>query len=107
MKNTRTLVSLPAAALAATLSVLSATAAADDAHRLGDHPAVIVKRLEAQRTYDYSAAFYPHPAWLYLETAPAASTVAGDKSAPVPATTDVSRSDAARATQGCPARTRG
>ena len=39
-------------------------------HRLGDHPAVIVKRLEAQKTYDYSAQFYPHPAWLWLASEP-------------------------------------
>lgn len=35
-------------------------------HTLGDHPAVIVKRMEGQRGYDYAAKFYPHPAWLYL-----------------------------------------
>lgn len=34
--------------------------------RMGDHPAVVVKRLQAQKTYDYAAQFYPHPAWLYL-----------------------------------------
>jgi N-acyl-D-aspartate/D-glutamate deacylase len=36
-------------------------------HRLGDHPAVIVKRLEASKGYDYQAQFYPHPAWMYLQ----------------------------------------
>ena len=36
-------------------------------HRLGEHPAVIVKRLEASQGYDYQSKFYPHPAWLYLE----------------------------------------
>jgi hypothetical protein len=35
-------------------------------HRLGDHPAVVVKRLQAQQGYDYASKFYPHPAWLYL-----------------------------------------
>ena len=35
-------------------------------HRLGEHPAVIVKRLQAQQGYDYASKFYPHPAWLYL-----------------------------------------
>jgi hypothetical protein len=35
-------------------------------HRLGDHPAVIVKRLYEQQGYDYTSKFYPHPAWLYL-----------------------------------------
>jgi hypothetical protein len=34
--------------------------------RLGDHPAVVVKRLQAQQGYDYASKFYPHPAWLYL-----------------------------------------
>jgi hypothetical protein len=46
---------------------LSAAAFAQQAeHRLGDHPAVIVKRLYAQQGYDYASKFYPHPAWLYL-----------------------------------------
>lgn len=36
-------------------------------HPRGQHPAVIVKRLEARATYDYQAKFYPHPAWLYLQ----------------------------------------
>jgi hypothetical protein len=35
-------------------------------HLLGDHPAVIVKRMEAQQRYDYASKFYPHPAWMYL-----------------------------------------
>jgi hypothetical protein len=35
-------------------------------HLLGQHPAVIVKRMEAQQGYDYQAKFYPHPAWMYL-----------------------------------------
>jgi hypothetical protein len=35
-------------------------------HRLGDHPAIIVQRLQAQQGYDYASKFYPHPAWLYL-----------------------------------------
>lgn len=37
-------------------------------HRLGEHPAVLVKRQQATKGYDYQAQFYPHPAWLYLET---------------------------------------
>ena len=36
------------------------------ADKLGEHPAVIVKRLHAAQTYDYASKFYPHPAWLYL-----------------------------------------
>jgi hypothetical protein len=35
--------------------------------RPGDHPAVIVQRLQAQQGYDYASKFYPHPAWLYLQ----------------------------------------
>jgi hypothetical protein len=34
--------------------------------RLGEHPAVAVKRAEARQGYDYASKFYPHPAWLYL-----------------------------------------
>ena len=48
---------------------LCAQAFAQDAeHRLGDHPAVIVKRMQMNQGYDYLAQFYPHPAWLYLES---------------------------------------
>ncbi|HUL66810.1 MAG TPA: hypothetical protein VLW55_19580 [Burkholderiaceae bacterium] len=35
---------------------------------LGDHPAVIVKRMQMTQGYDYLAQFHPHPAWLYLES---------------------------------------
>lgn len=49
----------------------SGTAVAQPAaHRPGEHPAVIVKRLEASRGYDYASKFYPHPAWLYLSPVP-------------------------------------
>ena len=37
-------------------------------HRPGDHPAVIIQRLHAQHDYDYASKFYPHPAWLYLQS---------------------------------------
>ena len=54
----------------ATFVALAAFATASFAqeaeHRLGEHPAVLVKRAEAKQTYDYQAQFYPHPAWLYL-----------------------------------------
>jgi len=40
--------------------------AANAADKLGDHPAVVVQRLWATKTYDYESKFYPHPAWLYL-----------------------------------------
>ena len=46
----------------------TAAAAQETEHRLGDHPAIIVKRLAAQQGYDYAANFYPHPAWLYLSS---------------------------------------
>ena len=36
------------------------------ADRLGDHPAIVVKRLYSTQGYDYASKFYPHPAWLYL-----------------------------------------
>lgn len=36
-------------------------------HPRGNHPAVVVKRMEAHKGYDYQAQFYPHPAWLYLQ----------------------------------------
>lgn len=31
------------------------------AQKLGDHPAIVVQRLQAHAGYDYE--FYPHPAW--------------------------------------------
>lgn len=37
-------------------------------HSRGNHPAVIVKRMEAQQRYDYESKFYPHPAWMYLSS---------------------------------------
>jgi hypothetical protein len=48
----------------------SAVAQTQPASKRGDHPALIVKRLHAQRAYDYAAQFYPHPAWLYLRAGP-------------------------------------
>lgn len=39
---------------------------AQQSGRLGEHPAVIVKRNYERQGYDYVAKFYPHPAWLYL-----------------------------------------
>ena len=73
--------------LVATMALGSAPAAAD---KLGEHPAVVAKRLHAAQGYDYASKFYPHPAWLYLLPAappampvdqPAAS-VAGRQQAP-------------------------
>lgn len=53
---------------AATLSAASLVRADDKpaAHHLGDHPAVVVQRLQRSAGYDYASKFYPHPAHLYL-----------------------------------------
>ena len=48
------------------LTAFAAITQAQTAHRNGDHPAVVVQRLQAQAGYDYQKTFYPHPAWLYL-----------------------------------------
>ena len=50
----------------AALITLAAGTQAQTAHHNGDHPAVVVQRLQAQAGYDYQSKFYPHPAWLYL-----------------------------------------
>lgn len=39
-------------------------------HRMSEHPAVIVKRNAEKQGYDYVSKFYPHPAWLYLQSGP-------------------------------------
>jgi hypothetical protein len=39
-------------------------------HRRGDHPAVIVSRLEKDKPYDYASKFYPHPARLEVVETP-------------------------------------
>lgn len=44
------------------------TYAQEAAHPLSQHPAVLVKARQASQGYDYQAQFYPHPAWMYLET---------------------------------------
>src|SRR5262245_52613520 len=54
------------AALVFALGFLPAAKAQDTEHRLGEHPAVIVKRVYDKQPYDYLSKFYPHPAWLYL-----------------------------------------
>src|SRR5689334_11185551 len=43
-------------------------ALADDGQprRLGDHPAVVVQRIQRTAGYDYLSKFYPHPAGLHL-----------------------------------------
>ncbi|HUL65313.1 MAG TPA: hypothetical protein VLW55_11920 [Burkholderiaceae bacterium] len=64
-KSIRTVVSITAVGIA---FVCAQSARADDeqSHKLGDHPAVVVKRLEKTAGYDYASKFYPHPAWLHL-----------------------------------------
>lgn len=60
-------------ALAAFLTIaFSAPAIAQQPiHQLGEHPAVLAKRAYEKQGYDYASKFYPHPAWLYLQsTAP-------------------------------------
>ena len=62
---------LPAVALAFAMNVNAAPDAVEPAHpehSRGEHPAVIVKRLQAQQGFDYAATFYPHPAWLFLRS---------------------------------------
>jgi hypothetical protein len=55
------------AALSALTATLAAYAVENPAvHRLGDHPAVVVQRLQRTAGYDYASKFYPHPAHLYL-----------------------------------------
>jgi hypothetical protein len=48
------------------LITIAAGTQAQTAHHNGDHPAIVVQRLQAQAGYDYQSKFYPHPAWLYL-----------------------------------------
>lgn len=51
------------------VAALPLSSRADEpAHPMSQHPAVLVKRQQAHATYDYTARFYPHPAWMYLET---------------------------------------
>jgi hypothetical protein len=61
---------LAACALASSFASLSVAAPPEPgAHKLGDHPAVVVQRLQRQAGYDYASKFYPHPAGLRLYTA--------------------------------------
>jgi hypothetical protein len=62
--------------------------------RLGEHPAVIVKRNFEKQGYDYASKFYPHPAWLYVRSGPSeddrADVAARSERAPVaPAETPI------------------
>ena len=61
----------PAVTLALAMNVNAAPGSAEPLqteHPLGEHPAVIVKRLQAQQGIDYASTFYPHPAWFFLRT---------------------------------------
>jgi hypothetical protein len=42
------------------------TTAGAAAEPLGEHPALVARRVAAAQGYDYASKFYPHPAWLYL-----------------------------------------
>jgi len=57
-------------ALASFAPVSAAKVETRPAHKLGDHPAVVVQRLQRSAGYDYASKFYPHPAWLYLSAQP-------------------------------------
>jgi hypothetical protein len=71
MNAIRTLGAVSMATVVATL-LLAPSARADDeaAHRLGDHPAIVVQRLYKAAGYDYASKFYPHPAGLRLYAEP-------------------------------------
>jgi hypothetical protein len=75
--------------------LLAPAARADEppAHRLGDHPAIVVQRLYKAAGYDYASKFYPHPAGLRLYAEPphdatdgasAASMLADTEALPTP-----------------------
>ena len=58
-------VSVPAIA-AALVCAPTARAGDDSPQKLGDHPAIVVQRLQKTAGYDYASKFYPHPAWMRL-----------------------------------------
>lgn len=52
----------------ATLSVATAGMTgsdSDDAHTLGDHPAVIINKTGVRPSYMSAMTIYPHPAWFW------------------------------------------
>jgi hypothetical protein len=51
-----------------TIALSAPAIAQQPTQRLGEHPAVLAKRAYEKQGYDYASKFYPHPAWLYLET---------------------------------------
>jgi hypothetical protein len=63
-------------------------------HKLGDHPAVVVQRLQRQAGYDYASKFYPHPAGLRLHAAQPQHPVTGpavDAQAPANSAAQIAR----------------
>jgi hypothetical protein len=83
--------------LAVPLFALSVSAfAADTEHRLGEHPAVIAKRMYDKQGYDYASKFYRHPAGYDLySVAPSDADAAHVKVARAPATPAVQREQVA------------
>ena len=57
---------LSSAAIFAIALSTSAVAQESATHPMGEHPAVIAKRLAEKQGYDYASKFYPHPAWMHL-----------------------------------------
>lgn len=68
-------------------------------HLMGQHPAVLVKRMEAQKPYDYQAQFYPHPAWLYMRAEPSEAMLALNEKAAAPTSPDRTRPQSISATR--------
>jgi hypothetical protein len=52
------------------LFFVGAALAQETEHKMSQHPAVLAKQKAAQAPYDYQGQFYPHPAWLYLDSEP-------------------------------------
>ena len=48
------------------MSGLMAAASPAFADALGEHPAIVARRVIAAQGYDYASKFYPHPAWFHL-----------------------------------------
>ena len=99
MKPSSTLATAALSTLVLALSLTPAARADDEpAHKLGDHPAIVVQRLYKNAGYDYASKFYPHPAWLRLYAAQprdeADSATAQSQAAPVPSEPPVARSSA-------------
>jgi hypothetical protein len=66
MQAIQTLKAAIPALVAAVLIAPAAQAGDKSPHKLGDHPAVVVQRLQKNAGYDYASKFYAHPAGLRL-----------------------------------------